>query len=314
MAGFITPMIKLCGSILLKPSNKYYEIVLSRKRKLVIWDRPGLWCSDSELDQMVSDLKTVVANSKDREVPLYGVLLGEREDLKKRFISMVYDNNKPVAFSAQAHIDLTIGLKKIHVIHLGLVYVDMNIRGSGLTSMVYAIPNLLLLFRSGLRSCWVSNVTQVPSIFGLVEMFYSNPYPNTSDEQQSFEHYVIAQQIIGQHKDIFGVGEDCEYDPKNQIIKNAYTGGSDTLKKSFDETVKFRDEKVNEKLKDALDYERGDDYLQLAVLDYKLIFRFLGAKAIKSKKGVMLLNLVFLFFTSLLVPVFRWVIPEEDNV
>lgn len=313
MANIAGVLAKLGWSILTDPRNGFYNLMLSKDLKFVMWDRPGLWCSDAEIMHLVVDLKTVIKNSADKQVPEYGVLLGDREDMKTRLISIVYQDGRPIAFSAQAHIDFRIGLKHVHVIHLGLVYVDKGVRGSGMTSITYALPNLLLLLKSGLRSHWISNVTQVPSIFGLVEEFYSNPFPNTHDVPQSFEHYVIANNIMLHHRHVFGVGDDCVYDPKEQIIQNAYTGGSDNLKKTFEETSKSRNEKVNELFRKKLNYDRGDDYLQLGILDYKLLFKFLGAKGIKSRYGLMALNLFFLFFTSLLVPLSRWLIPEDGD-
>ena len=314
MANMSRVLMSLGWSILFDPKNLYYELILSKDVKFVMWDRPGKWCTDEQINSMVKDLRTIITNSADKDVPEYGVLLGDREDLKSRLISVVYQDGNPIAFSAQAHIDFRIGLKHIHVIHLGLVYVDKSVRGGGMSSITYALPNVLLLMKSGLRSHWISNVTQVPSIFGLVEEFYSNAYPTTQDNRpQSFEHYLIANNIMLNHKHVFGVGEDCEYDPKEQIIRNAYTGGSDNLKKTWQEASKSRNEKVNKFFEERLDYNRGDDFLQLAVLDNRIHFKFLGAKSVKSKFGVMALNLAFLFFTGLLVPVCRWLIPEDDH-
>ena len=283
MSNLFLPLMKLGWSIVSDPKNLHYEMSLSKDMTFIMWDRPGLNCSDEELKKIVEDLRTVIKNSNDRDVPEYGVLLGEREDLKTRLISVVYSKGQPIGFSAQAHIDFRIGLKHVSVIHLGLVYLDKNIRGGGMTGVLYALPNLLLLLKSGLRSQWISNVTQVPAIFGLVEDFYSNPYPCSRETTQSFEHYIIANQIMKDHRHVFGVGEDCDYDPKEQIIKNAYTGGSDNLKKTFEEATKSRNPKVNELFREKLDFDRGDDFLQLGLLDYKLLFKFVSSKAVKSK-------------------------------
>jgi hypothetical protein len=313
MANLVGTLLRLGWSILLHPKTRFFELPLSSSMTFKMWDRPGEWCTDAEIKTLVTDLKSIVLNSKDKEVPEYGVLLGDREDMKSRLISVVYQKGKPVAFSAQAHVEFRIGLKVVRVLHLGLVYVDKSIRGSGLTSLTYALPNVLLLLQSGIRSRWVSNVTQVPSIFGLVEDFYTEAYPNTSGAPQTFDHYMIANELVHHHPAVFGVGHDCEYDPKTQIIRNAYTGGSDNLKKSFEETVKSRNEKVNALFRDHLDYSRGDDYIQLAILDYRLLFRFIGAKGVKSRLGYGLFNLGFLFFTALLVPVARWLVPAAEE-
>lgn len=312
MASIVLPLLRLGWSILIHPKTRFFELPLSSSMTFRMWDRPGEWCNDGQIVSLVNDLKTVVLNSKDKEIPEYGVLLGDREDMKTRLVSVVYKNGEPIAFSAQAHVEFQVGLKVVRVLHLGLVYVDRSIRGSGLTGITYALPNVLLLLQSGLRSQWVSNVTQVPSIFGLVEDFYSEAYPNTTGAPQTFDHYLIAERLVRHHPEVFGVGRDCEYDPREQIIKNAYTGGSDNLKKTYEETVKSRNEKVNAIFKEKLDYGRGDDFIQLAILDYRLLFRFIGAKGVKSRLGLGLVNLGFLFFAALLVPIARWLIPEDS--
>ena len=46
------------------------------------------------------------------------------------------------------------------------------------------------------------------------------------------------------------------------MIRNAYTGGSDFLKKSFAQCSKHRDDHFNAWLHEVLDYERGDDVIQ----------------------------------------------------
>lgn len=313
MSKILKTFARLGWTIIARPKTLYYELNLSETSQLKIWDRPGKWCTENEIRKIVEDLRTIVKSSQEKNIPEYGVLLGEKEDLQGRLISIFYQDNVPVGFSAQAHFDLTIGLKHVHVIHLGLLFIDKKVRGEGLSGILYAFPNLLVLLKSGLRSHWISNVTQVPAVFGLVEDFYSNAFPNSKGQEQTFEHYCIGNHIISTHKRWFGVGEDSEYDSEEQIIKNSYTGGSDHLKKTYEETAKYRNPVVNELLKEKLDYYRGDDYLQLAILDYKLIFKYLGSKEIKSKYGSVFLNFFFILATSLLVPLFRWIVPLEEH-
>lgn len=312
MSNIVSLLGKLGYSILKNPTKLHYELKMPDKLKLVIWDRPGLWCSDDQIKGIVKDLRFVISKSTDKNIPEYGVLLGEREDMKTRLILIIYQNDESMAFSAQSHIDFRIGLKNIHVIHLGLAYVDKNVRGGGLASMAYVLPNLLLLLKSGFRSHWISNVTQVPSIFGQVEDFYTNVYPNTTKKPQTFEHFLIAGHIMKNHRSVFGVGDDCIYDAHHQIIRNAYTGGSDNLKKTFEECTKSRNPKVNDFMMTRLDYGRGDDVIQLGILDYKLLFKFVGAKGVNSSLMFIAFKIVLLFFSICLVPVSRWLIDEEN--
>ena len=56
------------------------------------------------------------------------------------------------------------------------------------------------------------------------------------------------------HRRVFGVGEDAGFDEARFVITNAYTGGSDNLKKSFDVAPKHRDEAYNDFCREQLDY------------------------------------------------------------
>jgi hypothetical protein len=272
------PLIQLGLAVLSKPGAKLYQMTFKKGLVVKIWDRPGLSCSNQELDEMVQDMETIIKNSHDKEVPKYGVFLDDRRDFDLRLITIVYDKKRPVAFSAQAYLECEVNSKKINVVHLGLVYVDRSVRQKGFTGLLYTPASFLLLLKSRLSPITISNVTQVPAIFGLVEDFYSNAYPNTKGLAQSSEQYQLGLKIAQNFQHIFGVGKDSHYDPHEQIIYNSYTGGSNSLKKTFSESSKYRNPIVNELCFTKLNYERGDDYLQLAQLDLKLLFRFLTPK------------------------------------
>ena len=67
---------------------------------------------------------------------------------------------------------------------------------------------------------------------------------------------------MASHRKVFGVGPDAAFDEDRSVILNAYTGGSEELKKSFDAAPKHRDDAYNAMCADELDYARGDDFLQ----------------------------------------------------
>lgn len=174
-------LFRIGATIFKNPKYFYCKIPLSKKLTYCLWERPGHWCEKDQLYKIVSDLRKVAAQtSNGKSAPHYGVLLGDKEDLKRRIISIVYnENNEPVAFSAQIYLDLQLGLKTLSVIHLGLAYVSPSFRGQNITNIIYALPNLVLLSKSGFRCQWISNVSQVPAAVGLVEGFYSNVYPSS---------------------------------------------------------------------------------------------------------------------------------------
>lgn len=255
---------------------------------------PGLWATDAYLKKLTNDLVEVARNCQgEKEIPLYGVLKGEREDLSKRLITIAYNRKtgKPVGFSAQIYLDLKDYAFSQRVLHLGLIYVDKTAQGKNVSYLLAVFPNILILLKNIFRDIWVSNVSQVPAVCGLVAQNYYNVYPNVDGTRQTFHHRKIGELIFENHKSAFGVGEDASYDSKRQVISNAYTGGSDNLKKSFNDSPKHRDPRINKMCSDELNYERGDDFLQLGVLSAKAISDLYK----KKTKGLQGLNYNILF-------------------
>jgi hypothetical protein len=122
----------------------------------------------------------------------------------------------------------------------------------------------LISARRQLRPLWISNVTQVPAVFGMVAGNFHDVYPGgPKGKRQRYDHLHLARQIMAKYRHVFGVGDDATFDEAKSIIRNSYTGGSDNLKKSFEESPKHRVGAYNEFCRQELDYERGDDFLQI---------------------------------------------------
>ena len=81
--------------------------------------------------------------------------------------------------------------------------------------------------------------------------------------------------IMSRHRAVFGVGDDAGFDEARFVITNAYTGGSDELKKTFEAAPKHRDEQYNAFCASELDYARGDDVLQIGRIDLAGARRYL---------------------------------------
>jgi hypothetical protein len=58
------------------------------------------------------------------------------------------------------------------------------------------------------------------------------------------------------HRAVFGVGDEAGFDEARFVITNAYTGGSDALKKSLETAPRHRGERYNAFCARELDYER----------------------------------------------------------
>lgn len=282
-----------------------------------LFDRPGRWMSDEKLEALVTAMRTVaIAGQRGKPMPVYGALKGEREDLGRRCITLVSlkKTGEPIGFCALAYFDLSIGARVLSVVHLGLLYVSPEHQHRHLSNVLYGASTLLLLMKSGLRGFWISNVSQVPAAVGLTAHHYDDVYPRPGPTaRQRFMHLVLARAIMKDHRTAFGVGDDAGFDEARQVITNAYTGGSDDLKKTWDEAPKHRDPAINELCRTWLDYDRGDDVLQLGRCNVRSIWRFFSSK-LPGNAGVQIAwQALSIIVVGALTPMVRWLLaPEFD--
>jgi hypothetical protein len=194
----------------------------------------------------------------------------------------------------------------------GTAMVDPAFRGRGLSAVLYGLTCMLLLFRNQLRPIWMTNVSQVPSVIGLVTETFSNVFPSPDPRQRrSYDHLVIARSIMKHHRKVFGVSEEAGFDEQRFVITNAHTGGSDHLKKSFGEAPSHRIEAYNQMCRQALNYDVGDDFLQVGQIDLAAARNFLLDHVPRAWLRSLVLPLVFLLANASLLPVLHWLSPRR---
>jgi hypothetical protein len=248
------------------------RLAVSDRHSARIIERPGLWMSDADLAALTAELTRVAQKTLAEGDLTYGVFSGARERFAHTIITLVTETTDglPVAFNALALMRVDLGHRSEDVLHLGLVMVDPDLRSKGLSWVLYGLTCVLMLFRQGMRPLWVSNVTQVPAVVGLVSEGFARVFPVPSPgptNRRSLMHLLLARGIMGRHRHVFDVGAEAEFDEARFVIQNAYTGGSDHLKKTFEAAPKHRDGAVNAFCAEQLDYGRGDDVLQLGQID-----------------------------------------------
>ena len=274
-----------------------------------IIERPGLWMSAGDLWQTIEDLRNIARRTVPGETLDYGVLTGSQERLERAILTVLYDKKtkSPVAFNALAVMDVTLHGRSAEVIHLGLVMVDPGVRSQGLSWVLYGLTCLILFARQQLRPLWLSNVTQVPAIVGMVSETFSDAFPVPGpDAHRSFEHLVLAREIMRRHRAVFGVGEDAGFVEDRFVITNSYPGGSDNLKKTFEEAPKHREAIYNDFCARELDYARGDDVLQLCRLDLAAMQRFLVKDVPRRSLPAVAATLAVVSLNRLVLPVIHW--------
>ncbi len=271
-------------------------------------DRPGLWMQPSALSDLVADVRAVARETLPDGDLSYGVLGGDMERLKASVITLVYDreSGRPIAFNALAWMPMTLRGRPVDVLHMGLVMVSPAARSKGLSWILYGLTCFLLFARGGMRPIWISNVTQVPAVVGMVTESFAQVYPTPDDAPQTFEHLLIARQIMRDHRHVFGVGPDAGFDEAHSVITNAYTGGSDDLKKAFEDAPKHRQDKYNAFCAARLDYGRGDDILQIGQVNMAAAQKYAFAEVPRASLPGVALGAAFLGLQSLLLPLLHW--------
>lgn len=238
----------------------------------------------------------------------YGALSGDRERLSASVITLLYDRKTgaPIAFNALAWLPVSLRGRAAHVLHLGLVMVDPAARQRGLSWLLYGFTCFVLFLRGGARPIWVSNVTQVPAVFGMVSENFAGVYPAPGAERPTFEQLLLARQITDKHRHAFGVGPEAIFDPTRFVIANAYTGGSDDLKKKFADAPKHRKDAFNAMCARELDYQRGDDFLQLGQMNMAAAQKYVWDIVPRGSLPGLIASALLSVAQGLLLPIIHW--------
>ena len=284
-------------------------IDVDRQTRIRILERPGRWMPAVELEALSAELRSVAAETPGQGELTYGIFAGTADAFDDKIVTIVYDRKSgaPIAFNALALMALELAGRPVTVLHLGLVMIAPEARSRGLSWVLYGLTCFLLFVRNQLRPLWISSVTQVPAVVGMVSETFSGAYPDPkAGHRRSFRQLLLARQIMENHRGVFGVGDEATFDEDRFTIENAYTGGSDGLKKTFDDTTQHRDAVYNDFCRDTLDYGRGDDVLQLAQIDLAAARRYLVRSVPPGKLFGLALAGGFLVVQRLALPLIYW--------
>jgi hypothetical protein len=302
-------------SILRALSGDYLRIQFqaNSEHSVEVIERPGAWLSADEVEGLVTDCAQVVRACLNGQDLDYGLFAPDRTPWARSIITIVRraDNGQPVAFNAMPLLPVVRGGQNDALLHLGLVMVDPNERGEGLSWVLYGFTCFALFVRRGLRPLWISSVTQVPAVVGLVAETFADVYPGQSGTTQSFAHRHLAHQIMAHERQAFGVGDDAGFDVDAQVITDAYTGGSDNLKKTFAVAAKHRDPRYNSYCESALDYERGDDVLQIGKLDLATARRYITRMVPRGALPALAVQFLFVGLAAVVAPTLQWLDPKK---
>jgi GNAT superfamily N-acetyltransferase len=279
-----------------------------------IVERPADWMAPDALCRLIDDIRLIAGRCVPAGTLDYGVCTAEGHYLSRAILTVLYDEStgRPIAFNALAALDVCMHGRPAGVTHLGLVMIDPEARGQGLSWLLYGLTCLILFVRNQFRPLWLSNVTQVPAVVGMVSETFSAVFPDPDPtRRRSFEHLLLARQIMSRHRSVFGVGPEAGFDETRFIITNAYTGGSDNLKKDFAAAPKHRRARFNDFCARELDYDRGDDFLQIGRIDLAASRRYLLGSVPRQFLSRLLATLGFVLLQRIALPVLYWFSPDK---
>ncbi|KQB97620.1 hypothetical protein AL073_01340 [Loktanella sp. 1ANDIMAR09] len=299
----------MIGTIFRTFGRRYMDVSLRAGADYVvrIVERPGLWMEEAALAALSADLRQVAARTLDAGSLTYGVFSGDKSRMEAVIITLVSRRDgTPIAFNALAVMALDTAPHPTDVLHLGLVMVDPDERSKNLSWVLYGLTCFLIFFRRQFRPVWVSNVTQVPAVVGMVSEMFSDVWPSPNKGRRTLTHLLLAREIMATQRHVFGVGADAGFDEERFVITDAYTGGSDDLKKTWDSAPKHRDARYNAFCEEALDYARGDDVLQLGQMDVAAMRTYLTREVPKSAVIGLLLTGGIVALRRIVLPAVHW--------
>lgn len=274
--------------------------------RVTICDRPGRYLGKDEQDRIRSELITVARKVEPRGDLAYGVFLDDVDVWTNLSLTLVHDADSGALAGFNSMRWIQTHADEAPLLHLGLAQVDPDRQSQGISWILYGLTVVLLFLRGGLKPMKVSSVTQVPAVFGRVATSFADVYPDGRRTHPGYRHLREARAIMARHRGAFGVGDDAWFEENSFAIRNAYTGGSDAMKKAFEKTSHHRDDAINAFCRDGLDYARGDDFLQIGQIDLPTVRAFFLREVPSDSRRAVVLAGAFAVLQNWIAPVVAW--------
>jgi hypothetical protein len=277
---------------------------------VIVIERPGIHWSKELILQTQLDMRDLAKKGNNGKLPDYGLLSDDLSSWDSAILVLLRDHRKEgklIAFNALRILDLSWGAEPMQAVHLGFVMVDIDARGEGFSWLLGSFPIFALAIRGVFEPKLITNVSQIPAVLGMFGESFSGVFPDIANGTRvPLDAKLIASEIMEKHRSAFGVGTDADFDAEEFVIKDSYTGGSDHLKKTFIETPKHRKDIYNEKCRRLLDYNRGDDFLQIGWFDAQAMGRFILKDLPKNASIAILFQFLGLFVLRIFLPAWKW--------
>jgi hypothetical protein len=223
---------------------------------------PKLWMTQDQLLQLRQRLRRIALKCFPDE-PDYG-FFRDMNHFSDKFITICSRNGQDICFNSLSNIGSYQGKK---ILHLGTVY--STVRSEGVMLQTYAVSIAYFFVKNWFRQFYVTSLTHTPRIMGSVATFFSDAFPAQEDHQSNEVHRNIAK--------IFMKTYVPELYLKNQPKLNANfvlkemrrrNNGTIVFPDTYQSTPKHRQSCFNNFCKMNIDYENGDELLQIATFTW----------------------------------------------
>lgn len=244
----------------------------ARKHDIELVYCPGRSWTDGRLAGLVEELRDVAATCFD-SVPLYQCLTGERAELARNVITLARTPDGQLdGFSSAVLVDVD-GVGQ--VLHIGLTAVRPTTRGHGLThKLMSKLIWRYMLHHRHLRGSWFTNVSCVLNTLGQFALNFERVYPAPDGPAASSEiHRRIARTVDEQYRKPIYISEGSRFEWETFVFREC--SKTTVFRKSADDQrYHHRDQRINNFYLKLLNFEDGDELLQVGYLSVPAYLRY----------------------------------------
>jgi len=246
--------------------------------------RPGMYMGNRQLLVLKEQLREV-ASTCFAEIPSYQCLLGTRDEFADKVLALAWAPDGHLAGFCSMLLLKVDGVGE--VVHLGLTCVRPEDRSSGLTHRLTSKALTGYLMRCHpVGKLWVTNCAAVLSSLGNVAMHFEGVFPSPNGPEEPTEvHLRIAKTVNEYYRDKIYIRHEAQFDEHQFVFRGSV---EETVFQKSEEDGRFhhRDEHLNDFYRSLMQFEHGDEVLQVGFCTVLTSFRHMWRqKAHGQRKG-----------------------------
>jgi len=224
--------------------------------------KPGVYLPDKKFSELVEKIRETAATCFE-ELPPYQVMMGTRDELRDKVISVAWKKDGAIAGFCSTVI---LKVERVgYVQHLGLTCVRPEDRSNGLTHILThkAVAGFLMRYRPLVGRLWISNCAAVLSSLVNVSLYFEDVYPSPHNNVGlSDKHKRIAEAIDNYYRDKVYTHRDAVFDRENFVFRGSV---KDTVFQKNENDIQYfhRNKPLNDFYKNRMEFHNGDEVLQV---------------------------------------------------